>query len=121
MNRMVRIRRRGQPTRRWIVTDEEAEAFAAPAARIAERHLPEELKQGDAKDVVVMGSVAVEYGVRNMADLEAPPPAPAPQPEAHLHEPGPPPPAPAPPLAAVPSGAQPSAAAEEAPLVDPSI
>jgi hypothetical protein len=121
MNRMARVRRRGQPTNRWIATDDEIEKFAEPAARIAERHLPDELKGGDAKDVIVMGSVAVEYGVRNLADLEAVPPAPAPQPVPHLHEPGPPPPAPAPPPVAVPSGAQPSAAAEEAPLVSPSI
>lgn len=124
MNRMARVRRRGQHTQRWLVTDEEAEAFAAPAARIAERRLPEELKSGDAKDVIVMSSVALEYGVRNMADLESlQPPAPAPQPTPRLHEDGPPPPAPAPqPEAAVmPAQAQPSAAAEAAPLVPPSI
>jgi hypothetical protein len=121
MNRMARVRRRGQSTQRWIATDDEIVKFAEPAARIAERHLPDDLKGGDAKDAIVMGSVAVEYGVRNLADLEAVPPAPAPQPEAHLHEPGPPPPAPAQPPPAVPSGAQPSAAAEEAPLVSPSI
>ena len=38
MNRMARVRRRGQPTERWIVTDEEAEAFAAPGG--ADRRAP---------------------------------------------------------------------------------
>jgi hypothetical protein len=123
MNRMARVRRRGQRTGRWLVSDDEAEAFAEPVARIAERHLPDELKTGDAKDVVIAGSVALEYGVRNMADLEEPTAALPPQQQQRIQEPGPPPPAPPPvePAAQPRSQAGPSAAAEEAPLVPPTI
>ena len=78
LNRMARVRRRGQPTSLWIVTDEEAERFAAPIARIADRHLPTELRSGDARDVVIAGSVAMDYGLHNAAGVpgvEEPAPA----------------------------------------------
>jgi hypothetical protein len=123
LNRMVRVRRRGQRTTLWIVSDAEAEAFAAPMARIAERRLPEELKQGDAKDLIIAGSVATEYATHNAAGVPGvqggpvesapPPPAPAPQPATTAPAPPPPPP---------PPGTEPpSVPAEAPPLISPDI
>jgi hypothetical protein len=123
LNRMVRIRRRGQRTTLWIVSDDEAEAFAAPMARIAERRLPEELKQGDAKDLIIAGSVATEYATHNAAGIPgveagaveaAPPPVPAPEPAAATAPPPLPPPPP-------PGTEQPSVPAEAPPLISPDI
>jgi len=125
LNRMVRVRRRGQRTTLWIVSDEEAEAFAAPMARIAERRLPDELKQGDAKDLIIAGSVATEYATHNAAGIPGvgpdtvetalPPPAPAPQQPAPTGAPPPPPPPPPP------GTEQPSVPAEAPPLISPDI
>lgn len=67
----------------WLVTDEEAEAFGNAAARIAARKVPEELQEGDPADAIIMASVLVRYGVRNITGLSreemtgGPPPGPA--------------------------------------------
>lgn len=124
LNRMVRVRRRGQRTTLWIVSDDEAEAFAAPMARIAERRLPDELKAGDAKDLIIAGSVATEYATHNAAGVpgvvgavEAAPTQapPGPQPAAAPSTPPSPPPPPPP------SAQQPQAPAEAPPLISPEI
>lgn len=123
LNRMVRIRRRQPQSTLWLVSDEEAEAFAAPMARIAERRLPDELKGGDAKDLIIAGSVAVEYSTHNAAGIPGVEPR-APQPildhEALAKRMPPPtraPDAPPPP----PSTEQPQPATEAPPLVGPEI
>jgi hypothetical protein len=91
-NRLYCRRTRTQ-SRLWLATDEEAAAFGAAAARIMNRHIPDELAEdGDVSDALVMGSVAFGYVLRNTAGQEAPapegpgpvayetPPAPAPAP-----------------------------------------
>jgi hypothetical protein len=90
-NRAYRARTRTQ-SRLWLVTDDEAEDFGAAAGRIAGRHIPDELKEGDGADVLVMASVGLNYGQRNLAgidDREADGLAPA-QPQ-HVAAPPPPP------------------------------
>jgi hypothetical protein len=110
LNRIYR-RRTQTSSRLWLATQDETEAFGAAAARIAARHLPDELAEdGDPADGLVLGSVALGYVLRNTAGLEAPGP--------ELEAPGPserstfPFAQPAPPPAADTSGAQP---ADEAP------
>lgn len=72
LNRLYR-RRTQTESRLWLATPEESEAFGAAAARIAERHMPEELAEdGDPADAMVMGSVALGYVLRNTAGEEAP-------------------------------------------------
>jgi hypothetical protein len=90
-------RRNHSNTRLWLATEDEANAFGDALGRIAARRVPEELADGDGADLLVMGSVALGYGIRNgmgVADNdprltgEAPPapahssesPAPAPPP-----------------------------------------
>lgn len=74
LNRLYR-RRTQTESRLWLATEEEAEAFGAAAARIAQRHMPEELAEdGDPADALVLGSVALGYVLRNTAGIEAPAP-----------------------------------------------
>jgi hypothetical protein len=95
VNRLVRARTHSQ-TRLWLVTDEESETFGSAAGRIVGRRIPEELAEGDGADALIMGSVLLGYGTRNVAgvtDAEqsaaavpaqaaAPPPPPASAPAA---------------------------------------
>lgn len=74
LNRLYR-RRTQTESRLWLATEEEAEAFGAAAARIAQRHMPDELAEdGDPADALVLGSVALGYVLRNTAGIEAPGP-----------------------------------------------
>lgn len=74
LNRVYRQRTKTE-SRLWLATQEESEAFGQAAARIAERHLPDELvEDGDPADALVLASVALTYVLRNTAGLEAPAP-----------------------------------------------
>lgn len=111
LNRLERRRTRSA-TRMWLVSQEEAERFGTAAGRIAGRHIPDELKQGDGADLVIMGSVALGYVQGNLAgrdDLERSGQLPAPvQP--------PPPVAPASPRPVQPPAGTPVASVVPAPI-----
>ena len=91
INRAVRIRRRNPADTLWLVAEDEAERFSVLAARIAERHLPEELRSGDAADVIIMGSVGLEYAGHNLAGIPGVEYDGAPAPAAPQAAPPPPP------------------------------
>jgi hypothetical protein len=65
MNKTMNKRNHTPRSTLWLVSQEEAEAFGAAAARVAERHLPEELTDGDGGDALVMASVVFGYAMHN--------------------------------------------------------
>ncbi len=85
LNRMVQRRSKVRTTL-WLVNDREAEAFARPVARILDRRIPKELKQGDIADAIIASAVVLDYAGHNMAGFpgtdqpaaQAPAPVPAP-------------------------------------------
>lgn len=107
VNRVARARQKSN-TRLWLVTEEEAEDFGAAAGRIAARRIPDELKEGDGADALIIGSVLLGYGMRNVAGVTGPEldqatrPAP-PLPDLAAERQAAPPP-PAPPATALPPG-----------------
>ncbi len=128
VNKMMKARTHSN-TRLWLVTEDEAEAFAAPAGRIAARRVPEELQEGDGADALIMGSVLLGYGMRNLTGVTDEELArregavPAESWPAEQAAPPPPPPPPAPPpttagapatIAAVGAGRPPVVGVEEA-------
>ena len=95
INRFMRKRNRTPLSTLWLATDDEAEAFGGAVSRMALRRVPEELRQGDPADLIVMGSVVVGYAMHNMAGVDgatmehpqrpgehSPPPTQAPPPPA---------------------------------------
>ena len=119
MNKFMARRTKAQSTL-WLATDDEIEAFGEAAARIADRKIPEQFKEGDSGDLIVMGSVLVSYAGRNLAGItrddvergaipaqvvERPRPQPAPQAYPGPRRrplPGPSPPSPQPPPSLMP-------------------
>jgi hypothetical protein len=68
MNKVMSKRTKTRSTL-WLATDDELEAFGEAAARIADRKIPEQFKEGDAGDAIVMASVLISYGGRNLAGI----------------------------------------------------
>ena len=61
-----------QPTSRWLATEEETQRFGDALGRIAGRRVPDELTEsGDAVDYLIMGEVALSYGLRTVLNLSA--------------------------------------------------
>src|ERR1700691_1248688 len=58
VNRFVKFRSKTETTL-WLVTEEESDDFGEAAARLALRHIPDELTEGDGGDLLIMGSVAL--------------------------------------------------------------
>jgi hypothetical protein len=60
-----------QPSQRWLMTDDEAAAIGGALGRLGANHVPEELESGDAGELLVIGSVAIGYTMRNLAGISA--------------------------------------------------
>lgn len=86
-------RRTGQPTTRWLATDDEAGRFGEALGRISARRVPEELvDNGDTADYLIMGEAVLTYGIRASLGLSAEEAMAAAA--AYAQQPSPPPPGP---------------------------
>lgn len=68
MNKVMARRTRTRSTL-WLATDDEIAVFGEAAGRIADRKIPDSLKEGDIGDAIIMGGVIVQYAGRNLAGI----------------------------------------------------
>jgi hypothetical protein len=54
---------------KWIMLEDEASTIGGALARIAGRQVPSELTEGDGGDLLVIGSVALGYTMRNLVGV----------------------------------------------------
>jgi hypothetical protein len=74
LNRRENMRRaaRGRPqTDLWLPTEDEVLGLGEALGRIGERHIPDEVKQGDGADMIQIAGVALTYLARNALGVSA--------------------------------------------------